>query len=315
MQHRRAAPHRSGVYAPHVRVGAHARNDLLLLAQHLQGLHPVPEGGGLFKFQILRRLLHLLAKGRRYLPQLAAQQLRRLGHPGLILPLAGAVGRAEAVAFSDVVVEAGPLLADVPGELAVAGGQLQGGAHRLQGRPGLVASAEGAEVPGTVLLRLVHQREPGIGRFFVEPHEGIALVVLQKNIVPGLVPLDQGVLQDQCLELRAHHDGVEVIHLGHHHPGLFVVAAAGLEVLADAVFQLFRLAHIDDQSRLVHHDVHARGQGQAVRLLQQLLFRHDKVPPSNGAPSIARRRPGRKVAFCGGIWYHQRKCNERGIVL
>ena len=213
MQHRRAAPYRPDVYAPHVRIGAHPGDDLLLLAQHLQGLHPVTEGGRLFKFQRFCRHLHLLPQPCRHLPQLAAQQLRRLGHPGLILRLTGAVGRAEAVAFPDVVVQTRPLLADVPGELAVAGGQLQRGAYCLQGHPRLVPPAKGAEVPGPVLLRLVHQREPGIGRFLIEPHKGIALVVLQQNVVPGLVPLDEGVLQNQRLELRAHHDGIKVIHL------------------------------------------------------------------------------------------------------
>ena len=301
MQHRRAAPYRPDVYAPHVRIGAHPGDDLLLLAQHLQSLHPVTERRCLFKFQRFRRRLHLLPEVRRHLPQLATQQLRRLGHPGVILRLTGAVGRAEAVAFPDVVIQARPLLADVPGELAVAGGQLQRGAYCLQGRPRLVPPAKGAEIPGSVLLRLVHQREPGIGRFLIEPHKGIALVVLQQNVVPGLVPLDEGVLQNQRLELRAHHDGIKVIHLRHHHPGLFVVAAAGLEVLANAVFQLLGLAHVNDQPGLVHHDIYAGGKRQTVRLLQQLLFRHDKVPLSNGVPSIARRRLCRKVAFCGGI--------------
>ena len=286
MQHCRAASHGAGIYAPHVGVGANPGNDLLLLAQHLQRLYPVPQVSGFFKFQRFRRRFHLLPQSRRHLPQLTAQQFHRLRHTFAILRTVRPVRTAKAVAFADVIVQTGPLLADVPGELPAAGGQLQRGAHRLQSGPGLVPAAEGAEVAGAVLLGLVHQREPGIGRLVVQPHEGIALVVLQKNIVPGLMPLDQGVFQDQRLKFRADHDGVEVIHLRDHHPGLLVVPAAGLEVLADAVFQLLGLAHIDDQPGLVHHDIHAGGQGQAVRLLQQFLFCHGHCPPFRVFPSI-----------------------------
>ena len=286
VQHCRAASHGAGIYAPYIGVGAHAGNDLLLLAQHLQRLHPVPQGGGFFKFQRFRRRFHLLPQSRRHLPQLTVQQLHRLRHALAVLRAVRPIRTAKAVAFADVIVQTGPLLANVPGELPVAGGQLQRGAQRLQGGSGLVPAAERAEVAGAVLLGFVHQREPGIGRLVVQPHEGIALVVLQKNIVPGLMPFDQGVFQDQRLKFRADHDGVEVIHLRDHHPGLLVVPAAGLEVLADAVFQLLGLAYIDDQPGLVHHDIHAGGQGQTVRLLQQFLFCHGHCPPFRVFPSI-----------------------------
>ena len=90
----------------------------------------------------------------------------------------------------------------------------------------------------------------------------------------GLMALDKGVFQYQRLKLRPYHNGVEVVHRGHHGPGLLVVSPPGLEILAHPVFQLFGLAHVDDLARLVHHDVYARLQGQAVRLFQKLCFRH-----------------------------------------
>lgn len=122
MQHGAAAADLARVHAPHVRVGADSGDDLLGLAQHGDGPDAVPQGGGLFKVQLLRRLLHLLLQLRRQLAVVAAEDPHRLADPGLILRLARAVRAAEAVAAADVVVQAGPLPADVPGKLAGTGG-------------------------------------------------------------------------------------------------------------------------------------------------------------------------------------------------
>ena len=122
VQHGAAAADLARVHAPHVRVGADSGDDLLGLAQHGDGPDAVPQGGGLFKVQLLRRLLHLLLQLRRQLAVVAAEDPHRLADPGLILRLARAVRAAEAVAAADVVVQAGPLPADVPGKLAGTGG-------------------------------------------------------------------------------------------------------------------------------------------------------------------------------------------------
>ena len=223
-----------------------------MLAQHGQGLDPVPELGGGLKLQVFRRPLHLGGQLLGELAQLASEETAGLLHPLLIDGFAGTVLPAKTVAFADMIVEAGPLLADVPGKLAAAGGQLQCAAYGIDGHAGLTSPAEGAEVPGTVVGHFAHQREAGIGPLS-QPDEGIALIVLQQDVVPGLMVLDEGVLQDQRLELSAHEDGVEVIHLGHHGLCLLVVTGVFLEVLADPVFQFFRLAHVDDLAGLVHH--------------------------------------------------------------
>ena len=57
----------------------------------------------------------------------------------------------------------------------------------------------------------------------------VALVVLQKDVVPGHVLLDERVLQHQRLELAAHDDGVEVVHQPDHGVGLDVVGDIGKE--------------------------------------------------------------------------------------
>ena len=186
---------------------------------------------------------------------------------------------------------------------------MQGAAHRLDGQPGLPPAAEGAEIFRAVVRRFSHQGEAGVGRAGIQPHKGIALVVLQQDVVPGHVALDERVFQDQGLELRGDENGVEMVHLGHHGPGLFVVGGGVLEILADAVFQLFGLAHIDHLTGFVHHQIDPRGQRQIVGLLPQLILGHGD-PPFRVFPSIARFPPERKFTFSlpegiiGGKRYH-----------
>ena len=178
MQHAEAPAHLAPVQAPYIRVGAHPGNDPLGLAQHAHRPNAVPQGGGPFKVQLLRRLGHLLLHLPGQGPVVAAENTRRLLRAPLILRLSRPLRAAEAVAFSDVQIQAGPLFSDVPGEFPAAGGELQRPAYRLNGQPGLPPPAKGPEVPGTVLLRPAHQTKPGVRRPLVQAHKGVALVVL-----------------------------------------------------------------------------------------------------------------------------------------
>ena len=87
--------------------------------------------------------------------------LKELEADGLVhvLPVAALVHlrAAVAVALSHAVVEAGPLLADVPGEFFPALGQAQGGQDGLDDVLGGAPAPIGAEVPGPVLRRPVGQ--------------------------------------------------------------------------------------------------------------------------------------------------------------
>ena len=173
MQHAEAPAHLAPVQAPYIRVGAHPGNDPLGLAQHAHRPNAVPQGGGPFKVQLLRRLGHLLLHLPGQGPVVAAENTRRLLRAPLILRLSRPLR-----AFSDVQIQAGPLFSDVPGEFPAAGGELQRPAHRLNGQPGLPPPAKGPEVPGPVLLRPAHQGKPGVRRPLVQAHKGVALVVL-----------------------------------------------------------------------------------------------------------------------------------------
>ena len=98
----------------------------------------------------------------------------------------------------------------------------------------------------------------GVQLFHGKTDVGVALVIFQQDIIVGLMALDEGVFQHQGLELRPGHDGVEVVDLGDHGAGLFVVVRGVVEILAHPVFQGLGLAHIDHGVLGVLHDIYAR---------------------------------------------------------
>ena len=221
--------------------------------------------------KLLRFALHLLAHGARQILIVSREQLHRLLHARGVLRLVRHAA-AEPVAAAHVVVEAGALPADVAGEFPRAGRQAEGRADRVDRRARFVAPAEGAEIARAVGRRAVDERKPRV-RPPAQAHEGIALVVLEQDVVVRHVLLDERVFQDQRLELTGDEDRVEMVHLRDHAPRLLVVGGViFLEILADAVLELLRLAHVDDLSGPVHHQIDAGASGSSFALARSSSF-------------------------------------------
>ena len=118
------------------------------------------------------------------------------------------------------------------------------------------------------------------------------------------VALNKGVFKDQRLKLRGGHDNIKIGHLLCHGSHLGMMLA--VEIAADAVFELFGLAHIDDLAMLVQHQVDPRQQGELIRLFPQGLqpihhaasfffspSTHQRVMvPMTTAPPIRAKVPG-----------------------
>jgi len=98
---------------------------------------------------------------------------------------------------------------------------------------------------------------------------GVVLVVPQTDVVTGLVPLDEVVLEGQGLHLGVGQDQVEVGDLAHEVAQERVRGPGGLEVLADAVPQQAGLAHVEDPPLLVLEQVHAGPRGHGLELFLQ----------------------------------------------
>ena len=98
--------------------------DLLPGGDLRDGLQQIPVFRRLFKFQLFRSLLHLL---RQVVPDVivfSLQKFQGLVHLGPVLLLADEPG-AGGVALVHVMIQAGPFLADVPGQHPAAGSDLE----------------------------------------------------------------------------------------------------------------------------------------------------------------------------------------------
>ena len=96
------------------------------------------------------------------------------------------------------------------------------------------------------LPRLKNSRQ-----IFVRHHDaGIGFPVLEQNIIAWRPLLYQVVFQQQSVLFGIHHDVTDVANLTNQNRRLAVFVLLR-EVGIDATFQILRLAHIDDRSRLV----------------------------------------------------------------
>ena len=182
-----------------------------------------PGAGRLLEAQLFRRPLHLGGQVVPHLLKAALQQADRLGN-GLVVLLPQVFRAAVAVALAMWKFRQGRSFPMSRGNFFRQEGQAQSGAQGIDDGLGGVAAGIGAEVPGPVLRRPGGQGKAGVG-LVGQADIGVALVVLQEDVVPGLVPLDEGALQHQGLDSLSAMMDVEVVDLGHHGPGLLGVEA------------------------------------------------------------------------------------------
>ena len=249
-------------------VGIGRGDDALVVLQALDGAQPVAQRRCVFKPQRVGRSLHLLGQFGRELRRAAVKDHLRLAD-GLEILCARNVLQAVACAGAHVVIQARAGAADVARKLARARRQAQRLAHGVDDLGRHAPSAVGSEVLRAVLLRAVDERERRVRLRHVQTHEGVALVVLEQDVVFGFVQLDERVFEHERLKLGLHDDDIEIRNVRDHGRHLRQVLAA--KIARDAVFERFRLADVDDLAVLVEHDVHARQQREHIGLFAQLF--------------------------------------------
>ena len=99
----------------------------------------------------------------------------------------------------------------------------------------------------------------------------VTFIVLQKDVVFRGILLDEAAFQHQRLKLAAGDDIFKVPYILHHAVDLGGMLVNAAEVTADAVFQGFCLADVDDLPLFVLHDVDARLQRQFFYLVPQIF--------------------------------------------
>ena len=183
------------------------------------------------------------------------------------LAVAGLFDRADAgpAAQLDVVIQAGARI--LAGDLAVAGQVGEDAAQHIQGLVHRPDAGVGAEVARAVLDHLAGDGHLGEGVRPVHLDVGVALVVLEADVVARAVLLDQVHLEDERLELRTDHDPLDIGDVLHQLAGLVVLVGALLEIGAHPVAQVDRLADVDDLPAVLFIDVTARLGGQGIEVL------------------------------------------------
>ena len=117
-------------------------------------------------------------------------------------------------AAADVIVEASSCV--LARDLPFAGQIGKQSAQHIQGLVDSPHSGEGAEVAGSVLLHAAGDDDAGIILLPGDLDVGVALVVLEANVVLGAVFLDEVTLQDKGLYLRVGDDEIEIGDVVHH---------------------------------------------------------------------------------------------------
>ena len=257
MQDCKAGPRFVLIVANDVGVGHRPGCDELLFTERFHGPQPVAQRGCQLKLQLVRRSLHLRAQLPRHLLVVPLQDEDGLLHPGVIVLLA-ARELAPAVTVVHVVVQAGALLAEIARELLGAAGQLERQPQRIDDVLRYEAAAEGSKIAGLIAGDAADHLHGGIVLRQIDAQVRIALVILQEDVVLGHVPLDERAFEHERLKFRPGDDGVEMVDLRDHLPRLRRVGGRILKILADPVFELLRLADVDDRAGLVLHQVHTR---------------------------------------------------------
>ena len=251
-----------------VRVGVSRGDDALVVFQPLDGAKPVAQRRRIFKPQRLGRGLHLLGQLGSQLRRAPVEDHLRLAD-GLQILRTCDVLQAIACAGAHVVIQARAGTPDIARETARARRQAQRFADGIDDLRRHAPPAIRTEVFRAVLFRAVDERKRRVRLRHIQTHKGIALIVLEQDVVFWLVQLDERVFEHERLEFGLHDDDIEIRNVRDHGRHLRQVLAA--KIARDAVFECFCLADVDDLTVLVEHDVHARQQWEHIGLFAQLF--------------------------------------------
>ena len=231
--------------------------DFLLLGHLFHAVQELPLLDGRHKYQIFRRLIHALCDELHNRLIIAVQKIHGLAD---VFPvsLSGNIALAGSLALLDMVIEAGPLLADIFREIPLTGADLVDFSQKLDGILHGSGAGVGAKIPALILFHRSGKKNPGVILVHGHIDEGIGLIVLEHRVVFWPVLLDEVALQNQCFKFRVRHNVLETPDPRHHLVDLGPLVPAGLKILTHPVFQGNSLSHIDDGILLIVHDIDAR---------------------------------------------------------
>ena len=183
-------------------------------------------------------------------------------------------------AAAEVQIQARPVLADVPREGTRTAFEVQCFSDRINRSSCRTAAHVRTKVPRSVMCRLGDNFEIRVGQRGVQPHIGIAFVVLEQNVVLRLVLLYHRVFEHERFKLAVRDDDIEVVDMADQLTRLGVQPFGRLEVVGHAVLQQLGLADVNHLAGLILVHVNAGLHGQLAHALLQLFSCHANRPPS-----------------------------------
>ena len=268
--------------------------------------HAIANPRGLLEFEPRRMLFHQIAHLAQQFEIFSFEQhLRRVQMAAVLVAIDRQAARPEA--SLDLIFEARPRA--IAKDRVGAGAQRKNLADDVDSLAQSVGRSERAEVVTAVLYDLARDGDSR-PRMIGDLRAQVRFVVLEPDVVPGLVLLDQVVLENQRFLLARGDDGVEVAHPLHQEAHLVAAVAALAEICAHARAQRLRLADVEHLARAIAQYVDARvgrGSGQLLIDGAGFVFEHQRL----GIAGLRRRflrildqravlRPRRLVVFIFG---------------
>ena len=156
-----------------------------------------------------------------------------------------------------------------------------------------------SEIPCAVLLHFPAELQPWKRLPHINLQIGIVLVILQQDIVIGFMKLDQVAFQDQRFQVGLAQQDVKIIDMGNHRCH-FGRMGCITEIAPHPVFQVDRLAHIDNLACRVLHQVATGRVRKHPDLLFQLFTPSDHCRFSPFLSGIKRSGAPASVVFIPG---------------
>ena len=272
------------VEADEIDVHIGGEHDLLAHIEGGERLDPVLEAPCPLEVELVCRLMHLVGELVHDVRALALQEPLHLAHVlGVVDRIDGA--DADAGSLPHVVVEAGPSLlreeevrdlevvwmgledALCPLPLdAVRRADRHDLAQGIHGLAGCMRIGIGPEIAGPLPVPLAGVLDGREGIGFGDCDIGVGLVVLEVDVVVGVVLGDEVALEHEGLVFVVDDDVVERAHLLHHQGDLLAVIGQ-VRVLPHAVAEVLRLPDIDDGPLGIFPEVASRFGRDLLHLL------------------------------------------------
>ncbi len=229
-------------------------DDLLLVDDALGGFYAVAVDGGELEVEAAGGVVHAGLQLVDHFFGVAFEEIDELSDAFAIVGAALGIDTRTAAQFK-MIVEAGAFVVAGDGAVTVEIGE--DFADRFERAAHGPAAGKGAEVAGTVALDLAHALHFGEVILPVDLDIGVPLVILEHDVVVGLVTLDQVVFEDQRFHLGSGDPPGDVPHLADHFVDAGRVFGGPLEVATHARAEDERFAHIEWLGVLVPHEIAA----------------------------------------------------------